>query len=139
NPTIETYKTLTSNFSAGQVKIVLENNLQIFENNTTSITDLSIATATIKDSFLNSFNVVGASGSVFGLLLAFGMLFPNSVIYIYFLFPLKAKWFVVIYGALELFLGVSGTSDGIAHFAHLGGMLFGIFLILYWKKKRDLY
>ena len=77
---------------------------------------------------------VGASGSVFGLLLAFGMMYPNSVIYIYFLLPLKAKWFVIIYGALELLLGITGTNDGIAHFAHLGGMLFGFFLILYWNK-----
>ena len=77
---------------------------------------------------------VGASGSVFGLLLAFGMLFPNSVIYVYFLLPIKAKWFVIIYGAIELFYGVAGTQDGIAHFAHLGGMLFGFFLILYWNK-----
>ena len=77
---------------------------------------------------------VGASGSVFGLLLAFGMMYPNSVIYIYFLLPVKAKWFVVFYGAIELFYGVTGTQDGIAHFAHLGGMLFGFFLILYWNK-----
>jgi len=77
---------------------------------------------------------VGASGSVFGLLLAFGMMYPNSVIYIYFLLPIKAKWFVIIYGALELVLGVTGTNDGIAHFAHLGGMLFGFFLIIYWNK-----
>ncbi|MCL2245697.1 MAG: rhomboid family intramembrane serine protease [Lentimicrobiaceae bacterium] len=77
---------------------------------------------------------VGASGSVFGLLLAFGMMYPNSVIYIYFLLPIKAKWFVVIYGALELFYGVAGTNDGVAHFAHLGGMLFGFFLLLYWNQ-----
>jgi membrane associated rhomboid family serine protease len=77
---------------------------------------------------------VGASGSVFGLLLAFGMMYPNSVIYIYFLLPIKAKWFVIFYGALELVLGVSGANDGIAHFAHLGGMLFGFFLILHWNK-----
>jgi hypothetical protein len=77
---------------------------------------------------------VGASGSVFGLLLAFGMLYPNSVIYVYFLLPIKAKWFVIFYGAIELFYGITGTNDGIAHFAHLGGMLFGFFLILYWNK-----
>lgn len=139
NPNIETYKTLVSNCSIENVRITLSKNLHIFENNSETITDLSIVTAKIKDSFLNSYNVVGASGSVFGLLLAFGMLFPNSVIYIYFLFPLKAKWFVIIYGVMELFLGVYGSNDGIAHFAHLGGMLFGIFLILYWKKKRNLY
>ena len=77
---------------------------------------------------------VGASGSVFGLLLAFGMMYPNAMIYVFMLIPLKAKWFVMIYGALELFYGVTGTQDGIAHFAHLGGMLFGFFLILYWNK-----
>jgi len=88
-----------------------------------------------KADFLNRLITVGASGSVFGLLLAFGMLFPNALIYVYFLFPIRAKWFVIIYGAIELFNGVVGTNDGIAHFAHLGGMIFGIFLILYWRNK----
>ena len=78
---------------------------------------------------------VGASGAVFGILLAFGMMFPNQRIYIYFLFPIKAKWFVIIYGAIELWSGIaSSPGDNIAHFAHLGGMLFGYFLIRYWKK-----
>lgn len=88
-----------------------------------------------KEYYVSQPNIVGASGSVFGLLLAFGMMFPNSLIYLYFLFPIKAKWFVIGYGALELFYGISGTADGVAHFAHLGGMLFGLLLILYWKKK----
>jgi membrane associated rhomboid family serine protease len=80
---------------------------------------------------------VGASGAVFGVLLAFGMMFPNSVLYIYFAIPIKAKYFVMIYGALELFLGISNNpSDNVAHFAHLGGMLFGYFLIIYWKKNQ---
>jgi len=87
-----------------------------------------------KEYYLNSYNVIGASGSVFGLLLAFGMMFPNSRIYLYFLFPIKAKWFVIAYGALELFYGVTGSADGVAHFAHLGGMLFGIILILIWRR-----
>lgn len=91
--------------------------------------------ASYKEYFLNSFNVIGASGSVFGLLLAFGMSFPNARIYLYFLFPIKAKWFVIGYGAIELFFGITGTADGIAHFAHLGGMLFGILLILLWRKQ----
>jgi len=68
-------------------------------------------------------------------LLAFGMLFPNSLIYIYFFIPMKAKYFVIIYGAIELFSGIRNTGDNVAHFAHLGGMLFGFLLILYWKKK----
>ena len=80
---------------------------------------------------------VGASGSVFGLLLGFGMLFPNALIYLYFAIPVKAKYFVMGYGALELFSGISNNpNDNVAHFAHLGGMIFGYFLLLYWKKRR---
>ena len=96
---------------------------------------ISSSLADYKDFYISLPNVVGASGSVYGLLLAFGMLFPNATIYIYFLLPLKAKWFVAIYAGLELYFGVTGTSDGVAHFAHLGGMLFGLLLILYWRKK----
>lgn len=89
-----------------------------------------------RKSFLNAPLVVGASGAVFGILLAFGMMFPNSRIYIYFAFPIKAKWFVIFYGAIELFAGIANTSgDNVAHFAHLGGMLFGLILILLWRKK----
>ena len=88
-----------------------------------------------KEYYLNAQVIIGASGAVFGVLLAFGMLFPNSQIYLYFLIPIKAKWFVILYGALELFYGITGTQEGVAHFAHLGGMLFGILLILLWRKK----
>jgi membrane associated rhomboid family serine protease len=78
---------------------------------------------------------VGASGAVFGLLLAFGMLFPNSIIYLYFAIPVKAKYFVIFYGLAELYLGFQNNpGDNTAHFAHLGGMIFGYFLIKYWKK-----
>ncbi len=80
---------------------------------------------------------VGASGAVFGVLLAYGMLFPNTLIYIYFLFPIKAKYFVALYGAFELYSGLQNNpSDNIAHFAHLGGMLFGFILIKYWDRNR---
>lgn len=79
---------------------------------------------------------VGASGGVFGLLLAFGVTFPNERLMLIFPpIPMKAKWFVILYGALELWAGVSGSLAGIAHFAHLGGMLFGFLLIWYWKKR----
>jgi membrane associated rhomboid family serine protease len=79
---------------------------------------------------------VGASGSVFGILLAFGMLFPNALIYLYFAIPIKAKWLVIGYGALELWSGLAANpGDNVAHFAHLGGMLFGFILIKMWKKK----
>jgi len=76
---------------------------------------------------------VGASGAVYGVLLAFGMMFPEERIYLYFLMPIKAKWFVIGYAVIELLEGIF-VSDGIAHFAHLGGMLFGLLLILYWRK-----
>ena len=82
--------------------------------------------------------VVGASGAIFGILLAFGMLFPNQPIYLMFIpIPLKAKWMVLGYGVLELFMGVSGVASNVAHWAHLGGMLVGVFMILYWKKRGD--
>jgi len=85
---------------------------------------------------LNAPVVVGASGAVFGLLLAFGMLFPNSLIYIYFLFPIKAKYFVIIYGVIELVSGIYNTHSSTAHFAHLGGMLFGFILIKLWTRNK---
>lgn len=85
--------------------------------------------------FLNLWNTVGASGAVYAILLAFGMLFPNSQMFVFPIpFPIKAKYFVMGYAVLELLLGLGG-SDGVAHFAHLGGMLFGLILILYWRKK----
>lgn len=83
---------------------------------------------------------VGASGAVFGLLLAYGMLHPNNVVML--MFPpiaLKAKWFVVIYGVLELMGGVASSGSNVAHFAHLGGMLFGLLLLRYWKKKNKIW
>ncbi|WP_075590361.1 rhomboid family intramembrane serine protease [Labilibacter marinus] len=81
--------------------------------------------------------IVGASGAVFGLLLAFGMLFPNEKIYLYMILPVKAKFFVMGYGAIEIYLMIQNSAtDNVAHLAHLGGMIFGFFLIKYWKKKQ---
>lgn len=80
---------------------------------------------------------VGASGAVFGLLLAYGMMFPNTQIYLYFLFPIKAKYFVIGYGLIELFSGMANRSgDNVAHFAHLGGMIFGFILIKFWRRNQ---
>ena len=77
---------------------------------------------------------VGASGGVFGLLLAYGMLFPHQrVMLLIPPIPMKARTLVLVYGAIELFLGITGTQSGVAHFAHLGGMLFGWLLIRYWR------
>lgn len=89
---------------------------------------------------LNKIPTVGASGAIYGLLLAYGMLFPNDRIMLLIPpIPLKAKYFVIIFGVLELLLGLSNPGGSIAHFAHLGGMLFGLVLILYWKKNNRMY
>jgi membrane associated rhomboid family serine protease len=78
--------------------------------------------------------MVGASGAIFGVLFAFGYLFPNMMIYLYFLFPLKAKYFVAIYAIVELFFGFrNSATDNVAHFAHIGGMLFAFLLLKAWK------
>lgn len=77
---------------------------------------------------------LGASGAVFGCLAAFGYLFPNTLIYIYFFFPIKAKWFVILYAAAELWMGVRNSGGSVAHFAHLGGALIGFLLVWYWNK-----
>ncbi len=80
---------------------------------------------------------IGASGGVFGILLAFGLAFPNRMIVLIFPpIPMRAKYFVLIYGLLELYLGVSGNAPGVANFAHLGGMLFGFLLLTYWNRTR---
>jgi len=78
---------------------------------------------------------VGASGAVYGVLLAFGMLFPNTPLFIIPIpFPIKAKWLVIGFGALELYLGITSPGGSIAHFAHLGGMVFGFIMIKYWNR-----
>lgn len=83
---------------------------------------------------INMWTTVGASGAIYGILLAFGMTFPEERIFIFPLpVPIKAKWFVAIYAAVELFSALSASSDGVAHMAHLGGMLFGFFMIRYWN------
>ncbi len=90
---------------------------------------------------LNS-STLGASGAVFGCMVAFGLLFPNSLIYIYFLFPVKAKWVVIAYVLVELFAGLRNTAgDNVAHWAHLGGGLVGLLLVFYWRKtdRRNFY
>ena len=83
---------------------------------------------------------VGASGAIYGVLMGFAMLYPDAILSL--IFPpvsMKAKWFVLIFGGIELLTGITGVGGGIAHFAHLGGLIFGYLLIMYWKKKRTLY
>jgi membrane associated rhomboid family serine protease len=87
------------------------------------------------NNILNS-KTVGASGAVFGCLAAFGYLFPNSLIYVYFFLPIKAKWFVLIYGAMELWLGIRNSAgDNVAHWAHLGGAIVGLLIVIIWNKR----
>ena len=87
--------------------------------------------------------VIGASGAIYGLLLAFGWLFPNRLIYIYFLFPIPAKYFVIVFGLIEFFSSMQGAGGGVAHLTHLGGLLFGLFYMAYpmirQKIRRDYY
>ena len=84
---------------------------------------------------LNTWTTIGASGAVYAIILAFGMTFPNERLFIIpFPFPIKAKWFVLGYIAIELFSAIGTSADGVAHTAHLGGMLFGFLLIRYWNK-----
>ncbi len=118
--------------TADQIELVQSEGaaaLQIGQN----YTDVLMA----KYNLLLNIPTVGASGAVFGLLLAFGMMFPNSQIYLYFLFPIKAKYFVILYGLFELYSGISNNpGDNVTHFAHLGGMIFGYILIKYWQKNQ---
>jgi membrane associated rhomboid family serine protease len=117
----------------------MQGNLFIHQSDSLNTASLARAidyTSRFRADYLNMPLVVGASGAVFGILLAFGMLFPNSRIYIYFFIPMKAKWFVIIYGVIELVAGFGNfKGDNVAHFAHLGGMLFGFILIMIWRKQ----
>ncbi|MDE6379835.1 MAG: rhomboid family intramembrane serine protease [Muribaculaceae bacterium] len=90
--------------------------------------------------FKSSMVTIGASGAIFGILLGFAFTFPDMPLYLFFIpVPIKAKYMVIGYGVIEFFLGVSGSVSTVAHFAHLGGMLFGILMLLYWKKKGTLH
>lgn len=128
-------KSIEAGLSPEQIQIVYNEGFEVL-NKGMNYQDGGMAAL---NAILNS-STVGASGAVFGILLAFGMMFPNSLIYVYFAIPVKAKYFVMIYGAIELYSGIANNpGDNVAHFAHLGGMLFGFFLIRYWKRKGSLY
>ena len=97
-----------------------------------ALSDVSLANS------LNAWTTVGASGAIYAILLAFGMIFPEERIFIFPLpIPIKAKWFVIFYAAVELYAAMGTSGDNVAHFAHLGGMLFGFLLIRYWQKHPD--
>ena len=100
-----------------------------------SFSDLTVV-AHNSSAVLNQWTTVGASGAIYAILLAFGMIYPNERIFIFPLpIPIKAKYFVIGYAAIELFSALATTGDGVAHIAHLGGMVFGFFMIRYWRKQ----
>ena len=92
----------------------------------------------LKDGYLKSVvneTSVGASGAIYGILGAFAYLFPNTYLYIYFLFPIKVKYAIALYAAYELYSGIGQSAgDNIAHFAHLGGMVVGLIIVIFWNK-----
>ena len=108
--------------------------------------DQSMATGlgmeTVNSYLDNAMLTIGASGAIYGILLAFAMIYPNAPMYLFLIpVPIKAKWMVIGFVVIELLMGLSsaaGLVDGIAHFAHLGGMIFGFFMIWYWKKHGNL-
>ncbi len=124
-------QSLLAQLDPQQVALIQSEGLSILQNNQNYM-DETMARANL---LLNT-TTVGASGAVFGILLAFGMMFPNQRIYLYFAIPIKAKYFVAAYGALELYNGIANDpGSNVAHFAHLGGMLFGYLLIKFWRSK----
>ena len=136
---------ITSNtftgFSSREINESLQSFIQTF-NDTYSKNPseaLQMSIDFMKESKMAVYNapvVVGASGAIFGLLLAYGMTFPNNYLYVYLVLPIKAKYFVIIYGLIELFSGIANYSgDNVAHFAHLGGLVTGYIVIQYWKYK----
>lgn len=142
NPSPEDYvsifrKYLGAFYDVPQVQIQIDDFARDWSKHLHDTSYLNRAVADINQLLTLKMNspMVGASGSVFGVLLAFGMLFPNTLLYVYFLIPIKAKYFVIIYGAIELYMGIQNNpGDNVAHFAHLGGMLFGFIMIKYWQK-----
>lgn len=128
------YISITSGMSPDAVHMVLTQGAEVLASSKNYVdTDLG------QLNLLYHIPTIGASGAIFGLLLAFGMLFPNTELYLMFIpIPIKAKYFVIGYGVLELVMGLNNaTSDNVAHFAHLGGMLFGFILIKIWQKKKN--
>ncbi|RLD35747.1 MAG: rhomboid family intramembrane serine protease, partial [Bacteroidetes bacterium] len=123
---------LEGKMSPEQVQMVLENGQGILQN-MQNYSDPAMG----KMNLLLNVPVLGASGAVFGVLLGFGMLFPNTQLMLLFPpIPIKAKYFVILYGILELVLAFAQQGSNVAHFAHLGGMIFGYILIKVWNKDR---
>ena len=127
------FSAVKAQMSAEQIDTVLREGYNAYEQGKNFVDPLMGK----MNQFLNT-PTIGASGAVFGVLLGFGMLFPNTQLMLLFPpIPIKAKYFVIFYGVLELFLAFSQPGSNIAHVAHLGGMIFGFILIKYWGKQRN--
>lgn len=138
NPTPGNFESFVLNDVPSVYRQSFNELMNIWNSNPNSIPFKENAIAIVNELMLikKSVPTVGASGAVFGVLLAFGMILPNAMIYIFFFLPMKAKYFVILYGLFELYSGFQNNpGDNVAHFAHLGGMLFGFILIKYWQKK----
>lgn len=129
------FQSLAQELNAGQLTRIINDGFSVLQSNM-NYSDPTMAQA---NRLLHA-PTVGASGAVFGVLLAFGMMFPNQYIYLYFLLPIKAKYFVAGLGAIQLFNGIAyGQGSGVAYLAHLGGMIFGYLLLRYWRKNDSNY
>ncbi|MFV0555488.1 MAG: rhomboid family intramembrane serine protease [Mangrovibacterium sp.] len=127
------FMSLASDMDARSVHMVLREGADVISRGQ-NYTDSALAQLNL----LLCTPTVGASGAVFGVLLGFGMLFPNTQLMLIIPpMPIKAKYFVMIYGALELFLGFTNSGGNVAHFAHVGGMIFGYFMIRHWNKRSN--
>ena len=127
-------------FTPDQVQIIVQKGWQMWLHGSVPVTPDQCAL--LSDPSAQRFiqlmctPTVGASGAIYGILLAFGMLYPNREMFIMFIpVAVKAKWVVIGYGVLELLMGLGNIDSSVAHFAHLGGMIFGFFMLWYWKKK----
>jgi len=132
-----------ADFFSRHAKGLYESNLSFlnkFEADPNNASYISDSVSFVKSMFQREINIpmVGASGAVFGILMAFGLLFPNTELFMIFIpFPIKAKYFVTFYGLFELYSGIKNAqSDNVAHFAHIGGMLFAYILLRYWRTKK---
>lgn len=130
-------RSFTSPEMADHFNAFLEKFNTLYDSDQQAALQLSVEfMSELRGDIYNAPLIVGASGAVFGLLLAYGMTFPNNLIFIYGIIPIKAKYLVILYGLLELYSGIRPTQgDNVAHFAHLGGLIFGFFLIIYWRSQ----
>lgn len=140
SPNIDTFSEFVQNHVPGHYNNTFIQILNAWEENPESndIKNIAISRSEEMLEIKKNIPTVGASGAVFGVLLAYGMLFPNTIIYFNLFFPIKAKYFVAIYGLFELYAGLQNNAgDNVAHFAHLGGMIFGFILIRLWSKRNN--